>query len=264
MADGRMAMRRRLRYGPVSCLANMGTRCSRCPYLARNSSGHGSGPSVYLRLMGPHAARTSSSISRTLGVGVPSGRAINTTGGENPSSLSQRYTAPGLVPHSACSPARHAYTRSRSSRCTWAAARLFRCTMHSPSTAADGTGDPTLATACGVSGNRASSGICNSCSRCTRRRTAHQEWDVLSPVPRALSAGRWGGVRLLPQRSYRSLRCVYAGQNRRLRPSARPHLLGAMSHLSDQGRRALPSPQGHRRHRQWVRLVDVLGLQGRH
>ena len=51
-------------------------------------------PSAYLRLMGPHAARTGSSISRTLAVGVPCGRAINTTGGENPSSLSHWYTAP--------------------------------------------------------------------------------------------------------------------------------------------------------------------------
>ena len=161
MADGRMAMRRRLRYGPVSCLANMGTRCSKCLYLATKASGHASGPSAYLRLMGPHAARTRSSISRTLAVGVPSGRAINTTGGENPSSLSQRYTAPGLVPHSACNQGRHACTRSRSSRCTWAAASLFSCTMHSSSTTADGTGAPALATACGVSGNRASSGICN-------------------------------------------------------------------------------------------------------
>ena len=193
MADGRMAMRRRLRYGSVSCLANMGTRCSRCPYFATKASGQGSGPSAYLRLMGPHAARTSSSISWTLAVGVPSGRAINTTGGENPSSLSQRYTAPGLVPHSACSEVRHACTRSRSSRCTCVAASLFSCAMHSSSVAADGIGAPALATACGVSGNRASSGIRNSCSRCTRRRSAHQAWDVLSPLPRTPPASRCGG-----------------------------------------------------------------------
>ena len=195
-------MRRCLRYGPVSCLANMGTQCSRCPYLATKASGQGSSRSAYLRLMGTHAARTSSSIPRTLAVGVQSGRAINTTGGENPSFFSQRYRAPGLVPQSAYNQARHACKRSRSSRCTCVAASLFSCTLHSSSAAADGTSAPALATACGVSGNRASSGICNSCNRCARRRSAHQEWDVLCPPPpppHPVGRPLWG-VRLLLQR----------------------------------------------------------------